>query len=424
VGPTLSPPNIVLLANAQSLRNQKARERAEEGIETKEISDPRTKNLDVYPILLAPPVLLDMQSTRIRNIPGLMSFAKMDTIIRATYGNPGETRRLENGAQLISQGNGSPISWITNSPMVWFDIEFLASLCPVVRVLLAPGMEQIKQSDSIQAPFCLQCHNCYEIGVYDPKKFVSHCLQCLPRLLGYAAADLYTQSILTLFHIVTPYEAEGAQQGTTLSAAGLECAEKILSLLPHPLPHLLTDSIQLRRDDSDFRHRDFVGNNIQEFLKKKEHLAAILVGVHHPLRNEAITWFWGLGMALGQDVRDLLSLLLRFPDQTRLRSQANTLHEVPRLDQPQPGIYLGESLTEEDRTTPAGTRARAHTDDYAKLPRATPRDTKMGVRDPRPHSRLPLRGPVLDLSKLPQHSAMPPGPSTSPPARTVPAALP
>jgi hypothetical protein len=56
-GPTLNPPNIVLLANAQSLRNQKARDRAEEGIETEETSDTRPKNLDVYPVLLAPPVL-------------------------------------------------------------------------------------------------------------------------------------------------------------------------------------------------------------------------------------------------------------------------------------------------------------------------------------------------------------------------------
>ena len=172
----------MLLANAQSLRNQKTRERAEEGIETKEINDPRTKNLDVYPVLLAPSVLLDMQSTRIHNIPGLMSFAKMDTVIRATYGNPGETRRLENGAKLISQGNGFPISWITVSPTAWFEIEYLNSICLLVQVLLAPNMEQmeqIKQSDSIQAPFCLQCHNCYEIGVYDPKKFVSHCTRSL-----------------------------------------------------------------------------------------------------------------------------------------------------------------------------------------------------------------------------------------------------
>jgi hypothetical protein len=70
--------------------------------------------------------------------------------------------------------------------MVWFDTKYLAILCPAVRVLLDPGMEQIKQSDSLQAPFCLQFHNCYKIGVYDPKKFVSHCPQCLPQLLGYA----------------------------------------------------------------------------------------------------------------------------------------------------------------------------------------------------------------------------------------------
>jgi hypothetical protein len=426
-GPILSPPNIVLFADAQSLRSQKARERAEEGIEAKEISDPRTKNLDVYPVLLAPSVLLDMQSTRIRNIPGLISFARMDAMIRATYGNPGEARRLDHGAQMISQGKGCPISWITDSPKVWFETEYLNSICPLVQVLLAPNreqMEQIKQSDSIQAPFCLQCHNCYEIGAYDPKKFVSHCLQCLPQLLGYAAADRFAQCIVTLSRIVIIYEAQGAQQGTTLSAEGLECAEKILSLLPHPLPHLLADSVQPRRDDSDFRHRDFVGQYIQEFLKKKEHLAAILSGAHHPLRNEAIIWFWGLGMTLGQDVRDLQSLLIRFPNQARLRSQANTLHEVTWPDQLQPGIHLGESLTEEDRATPAGNTARVHTDHYAKLPRATPRDTRMGVRDPRPYSRLPLSGPALDSSKLPQHSAMPPGPSTSPPARTVPAASP
>jgi hypothetical protein len=114
-------------------------------------------------------------------------------------------------------------------------------------------------------------------------------------------ADRFDQSILTLFHIGTASEAQGAQQGTSLSAAGLECTEKILSLLPHPLPHLLADSIQPCRDNSDFRHRDFVGQNIQEFLKKKEHLAAILLGVNHPLLNEAINWFWGLVMALEQD---------------------------------------------------------------------------------------------------------------------------
>jgi len=229
---------------------------------------------------------------------------------------------------------------------------------------------------------------------------------------------------VTLSRIATAHEAQGAQQGTALSAAGHECARQILSLLPHPLPHLLADSVQPRRDDADFRHRDFVGQYIQEFLKKTEHLAATLTGASHPLQNEAILWYWGLGTALGQDVQDLTGLLIRFPNQARLRSQANTLHEVTWQDQPQPGTHLEASMNEEDRTAPAGSRAQAHTDHYAKLPRATPRDTRMGVRDPRPHSCLPRSGPVLDSSKLPQHSAMPPGPSSTPPARLVPAAPP
>ncbi len=117
----------------------------------------------MYPVLLAPSVLTDMHSTRIHNIPGLISFTKMDAIIREVYGNPGEARRLDHVAQLISQGKGCPIRWITNSPEVWFDIEYLNSICPMVKVLLAPNreqMEQIKHSDSIPAPFCLQCHNC------------------------------------------------------------------------------------------------------------------------------------------------------------------------------------------------------------------------------------------------------------------------
>jgi len=428
-GPTLSPPNIVLFADAQSLRSQKARERAEEGIEARDSNDHRTKCLDAYPVLLAPSVLTTMQSTRIRNIPGLVSFNKMDATIRASYGNPGEARRQAHGAQMISQllsqGEVGPFSWITYSPESWFDIEWLHFFCPMVKVLLDPNreqMEQIKHSDAIQAPFCLQCHNCYEIGVYDPKKFVSHCLHCLLKVLGYAAADRFAQCIVNLSRIATAHEAQGAQQGTALSAAGHECAEQILSLLPHPLPHLLADSVQPRRDDSDFRHRDFVGQYVQEFLQKTEHLAAILTGASHPLQNEAILWYWGLGTALGQDVQDLMSLLIRFPNQARLRSQANTLHAVTWQDQPQPGTHLGESMNEEDRTAPAGSRAQAHMDHYAKLPRAAPRDTRMGVRDPRPHSRLPRSGPVLDSSKLPQRSAMPPGPSSTPPARPVPAA--
>jgi hypothetical protein len=144
-GPTLSPPNIVLFADAQSLRSQKARERAEEGIEAKEINDPRTKCLDVYPVLLAPSVLTGMQSTRIRNIPGLLSFTKMDAIIREAYGNPGEARRLDHGAQmirqLISQGEGGLFSWITESPERWFIMERLHFICPMVTGLLAPNRE-------------------------------------------------------------------------------------------------------------------------------------------------------------------------------------------------------------------------------------------------------------------------------------------
>jgi hypothetical protein len=431
-GPTLSPPNIVLFAEAQSLRSQKARERAEEGIEAKDSNDPRTKCLDAYPVLLVPSVLTNMQSNRIRNIPGLVSFNKMDAILREAYGNPGEARRLDHGAQMIRQlinqrGDGIIFDWITNTPALWFITEQLHPICPMVTGLLAPNREQteqIKQSDAIQAPFCLQCHNCYEIGVYDPKKFVSHCLHCLPIVLGYAAADRFAQCIVTLSRIATAHEAQGAQQGTALSAAGHEYARQILSLLPHPLPHLLADTVQPRRDDSDFRHRDFVGQYIQEFLKKAEHLAAILKGASHPLQNEAILWYWGLGTALGQDVQELTSLLIRFPNQARLRSQANTLHDVTWQDQPQPGTHLGESMNEEDRTAPAGSRTQAHTDHYAKLPRAAPRDTRMGVRDPRPHSCLPRSGPVLDSSKLPQHSAMPPGSSSTPPARPVPAASP
>jgi hypothetical protein len=107
----------------------------------------------------------------------------MDATIRASYGNPGEARRQAHGAQMISQllsqGEVGLFSWITDSPESWFDIEWLHFLCPMVKVLLDPNreqMEQIKHSDAIQAPFCLQCHNCYEIGVYDPKKLVSHCL--------------------------------------------------------------------------------------------------------------------------------------------------------------------------------------------------------------------------------------------------------
>ena len=123
-GPTLSPPNIVLFAEAQSLRSQKARERAEEGIEAKDSNDPRTKCLDAYPVLLVPSVLTNMQSNRIRNIPGPVSFNKMDAILREAYGNPGEARRLDHGAHMIRQlihqrGDGHNLEWITKTATAW-----------------------------------------------------------------------------------------------------------------------------------------------------------------------------------------------------------------------------------------------------------------------------------------------------------------
>ena len=111
----------MLLANAQSLRNQKTRERAEEGIETKEINDPRTKNLDVYPVLLAPSVLLDMQSTRIHNIPGLMSFAKMDTVIRATYRGEPLNEKADTQAENARQLQDDCRQWTVRAPSMTYE---------------------------------------------------------------------------------------------------------------------------------------------------------------------------------------------------------------------------------------------------------------------------------------------------------------
>lgn len=432
----LSPACVVSLAACQGYRNSRARETMEDKLMAEDIDALRPKNTELRPVLMTPAVLSFAQSARVRTITCFISPSGLEAVIGTHAGGPGTERRVAFGVELLKTVHSkgfSPIDWVLTPPTLYFEDGHLRKMCPDLESLLQPDLKLISRSATLQVPFCLQCRRCFEVGVYDPHHLISHCLGCVPFLMGFAATDRHIQNVLSLHRLVTT-ESPDDQSGTapgrsgppTLTPAGSRQCDEILNLLPHPLPHLLASSMQTRQSDPASRTRESLEQHVREFLFRAATLHASLNSANHPWRTEAAIRQWGLESALRSDVGKLMNLLVQFSSEATGLSQANTLHGNPLPDHFGSDSPMTEGPACGDRPGKAGTGRRNHPSDGVDLLLTNP-DSRRGVRDPRPDERLPFSGPAHNpppgSEQLPQHQARPPGTLCSPSTPLVPTAL-
>jgi hypothetical protein len=149
---------------------------------------------------------------------------------------------------------------------------------------------------------------------------------------------------------------------------------------------------------------------------------------NHSLRIEAVIRHWGLRQAIQKDVEKLQGLLIEHSHEATRLSQANTLHGNTIPDHLVSDDHSGDRPAGDDPSAKGGAPNRDHLSKRPDLRMTASLDMWIGVRDPRPDSRLAFAGfahPSPPGSpRLPQESAMPPGNSSSPSTPEVPTTLP
>jgi hypothetical protein len=168
------------------------------------------------------------RAPRLRNLAGLRSLAEMEEYMRRAQ------ERIATGAALRGHGTHE---WITMSPAAWFNALYLRKRCPLIEMLLKPDTRTIPKLASLQVPFCLQCRVCFGEGVYDAE-LIAYCLDCLPLILGYAAASRFIHCVLDL-HRSLGGTHQALRVKPPLSSRGSRICDQILAMTPHVLPYLV-----------------------------------------------------------------------------------------------------------------------------------------------------------------------------------------
>ena len=321
------------------------------------------------------------------------------------------------------RGSGTH-EWITMSPGAWFNALYLRKHCHLIDMLLKPDTRTIPKSASLQVPFCLQCRVCFAEGVYDAES-IAYCLDCLPLILGYAAASRFIHCVLDL-HRSSGGTHQALRGKPPLSSRGSRICDQILAMTPHVLPYLVTSAIRPPGShDLAARHQDFIREDIQVFLGICEALSNGISQGNLPCQQEAALREEYLLHSLRLDVELLMKHLISFSREAIALSHANTLHACPAYPQEmQIDNWQADSVSRISDSAQT-----VHVSSSSTLRMTTPpRDMRMGVRDTRSDDCLPFVGSShpqpSERSMLPQSSAMPPGTSTTPSAPQASTALP
>jgi hypothetical protein len=398
----LSPNVIVAFAAAQAFTQAHTRQRAESRAI---LADAETRQQDTPLVLATPEAILAAQAPRLRNLAGLRSLAEMEEYMRRAQA------RIATGSVLRCHGTHE---WITMSPSAWFNALYLRKHCPLIEMLLKPDTRTIPKLASLQVPFCLQCRVCFGEGVYNAE-LIAYCLDCLPMILGYAAASRFIHCVLDLHQsLVGTHQALRVKP--PLSSRGLKICDQILAMAPHALPYLVTSAIRPPGShDLAARHKDFIREDIQVFLGICEVLSNYISQSNPPCQQEAALREEYLLHSLRLDVELLMTHLISFSREAITLSHANTLHACPAHLQSEMQIdnWQADSVTKTSDSVQS-----VHVSSSSNIRMTTPpRDMSMGVRDTRSDDCLPFVGSShpqpSERSMLPQSSAMPPGTPTT-----------
>ena len=401
----LSPNGIVAFAAAQAFTQAHTRQRAESRAI---LADAETRQQDTPLVLAIPEAILAAQAPRLRNLAGLRSLAEMEEDMRRAQ------ERIADGTAFRGSGTHE---WITMSPGAWFNALYLRKHCHLIDMLLKPDTRTIPKSASLQVPFCLQCRQCFGEGVYDAGS-IAYCLDCLPLILGYAAASRFIHCVLDL-HRSLGGKHEALRGMPPLSSRGLRICDQILANTPHVLPYLVTSAIRPQGShDLAARHPDFIREDIQVFLGICEVLSNGTSQNNRPCQQEVALREEYLLHSLRLDVELLMQHLTSFSKEATTLSHANTLHACHVHPQSEMQIDNGQA---DSATKTSNSVQSGHVSSSSNLRMTTPpRDMRTGVRDTRSDDCLPFVGPFhpqpSERSMLPQSSAMPPGTSNTPSA--------
>jgi len=442
----LSPNGIVAFATAQVFTQAHTRQRAQDRAVQ---ADSELRQKDTPFVLTTLEAIRAAQASRLRNLDGLLSPAEMEAHIRRALADPEEQHRIADCASSMYHGH-----WITLSPVVWFDKKVLGRHCPSTQSLLEPDILTIPKSQSLQATFCLQCRNCFGVGVYDAKS-IAYCLGCLPMILGYAAANRFIHCVLDFYRSLAETH-QALRVKPPLSTRGQRICDQILALTPHPLPYLVTSAIRPQGGlDLEARHMDFIRQDIQDFLCSSEVLSRYLSQSNPLCQQGAAVRLCYLTQSLCLDVELLKGHLVTFSKEATDLSHANTLHSIALPAHLHSEMQIDDGQVDSGFLGSTDFLQSAYASSPSTLRLATPpRDVRMGVLDTRSDDCLPFVGsshvgrPVVrldfpgcisspmekrvptshpqppDRSMLPQSQAMPPGTSFTPSAPQASTAMP
>jgi len=252
---------------------------------------------------------------------------------------------------------------------------------------------------------------------------------CLPMILGYAAASRFIHCVLD-FHRSLAETHQALRVKPPLSTRGQRICDQILALTPHPLPYLVTSAIRPQGGlDLAARHMDFIRQDIQDFLFSCEVLSCYISQSNPLCQQEAAVRLCYLTESIRLDVELLKGHLVTFSKEATVLSHVNTLHGIALPAHPHSEMQIDDGQVDSGFLGSTDFLQSAYASSPSTLRLATPpRDVRMGVLDTRSDDCLPFVGSSHpqppDRSMLPQSQAMPPGTSITPSAPQASTAMP
>ena len=136
-------------------------------------------------ITLKTPVIIKLEeSSCVRTLGPLCPDGSCRTEVRRGFGTPQWLARTDQ-----FQMEGFTYTWV-GSPLP--DLFVAARLCEMIsefQTIFSPAVTQIPIVHAPISPFCLNCRESIQVGGYHSPAYVAHCTNCLPLMVGVAAAS-------------------------------------------------------------------------------------------------------------------------------------------------------------------------------------------------------------------------------------------
>jgi len=329
----VTPTGLVLLAQSVDQRGpglgderRKQRERDEQRIIAQ---NPATSTTDCI-MVHTPAIIAAEERVGIRTLQPLCppELTRLMWAANDEFGSPARLARAHQCAALRFHS-----SWIGSPLSDFFDAGKLCEMAPELQGLFFPAESAVPPVQASISPFCLHCRSSIRTGVYDQSKYVSHCTECLPLLVGVAAAARAIRLLLDIFDNALGPQAS-ADPGGPKSKALYRSSEEsrsackaIMDLGPHPLPWLIHSAYPHTAGYKAQPGPNTLCSYVEDFTARACLLAQrIQKEPQGPVAADATIAHWALMESLRLDARQLASLLRRWAPAAAERSDRNVLH--------------------------------------------------------------------------------------------------